>query len=205
MTLSLFQGHFSVFGGLPFVLQMRIAEYFPNVPHILKKRYRVLRYHFDSRFCVSCGKILPKWHEKYICCCRQKYRHYKFQSPERMFQFFERPFYIFSQYSIPLSIFQIKMYENAVNRRGTFFVSSNQPEFLYCFSSLWKESYEEMQRSTTKKLCRRFVRKFINGHTCLHTYLDSFCFDRAEKEYGISFLSCFGKKTTRNRIVYYQP
>lgn len=193
-----FLHHFGAarFDELPFELQMKIARFVPNLPHLTQCQKELVHYHYSKRFCPLCGHTLPFTHKKSFCLCHRKRKRYS--STERQYKIYRRPMVVMNNGSItPFTLLVSHTLTESI-----CFVGSNQPEYLYSLKKVLKPS-DLVDRFSFhgEKLYKKMILYIVNTHTCLRTFLDICTNDQTSFSNGIHVIQAFGHVTTQNRGV----
>lgn len=190
-----------IFNQLPFVLQMRIARFVPNLPHLIPTQNDLLRFHYNKRYCKHCGNALVICHKPSFCLCKKRFTVYKYHIPVRPYKMYTRPLKIMKESLIsPLRLF-VQQY---IEEGRLCYVVSNQPESLYSISfALDVKKIERFQwtyGNQLESLYKKMVRYMVNANTCVRSYCDLFgTLDHVRQiSFPVKTLSVWGKTISQN-------
>lgn len=153
---------------LPFDLQRHILDYAPRLPPLTTHFRSMLSNHFSSRYCQSCGRILPRRWREFHCLCRSRYTRHKFSEAINDASVYLRPKKIITAPTISVQDYNraVSMDDDTLPYRYSHFVYvvSRQQEIVYSFRHLLLR----------QKIAKGRPRLCVNGSTCLRTPTDLF-------------------------------
>lgn len=188
--------HLERFNHLPFVLQMHILSFAPNLPALSGPVRLLLHHHYQKRFCCRCGKPCPSVWREHKCLCNSVYRRTRrFESPIRSYQTYLRPLYVFTKPHVSFSEYQEKSLTYTDQR---YFVSCNQPETVYRLVPLLSYSFHAFRKYSTSSFARTLIQRHINTNTCLRTYEETFFREVASSVRGVDQQRAFHQTRTCN-------
>lgn len=196
-----------IFDRLPWDMQRKIADFCPNLPPINKRAWEIFHVHTASRYCGHCGKILPRWNEKFYCLCRHRHNRQKYHPPTRPFKTYRRPSHVFDAPDVcPLEFAEIEYH---VPEWSDVLLASNQQEYVYRFIDLFHKSDARLRCLITyydndlERVARKYMEKRINTHTCLRSFLDRFVvyLEGETLTPAVEYHECLGRRFTQNTLV----
>lgn len=200
-----------VFDQLPWDMQRKIADFHPNVPALPRMVWNVVHTHMNTRYCGHCGRNLPKWNQTFHCLCRRRFHCQKYHPQTRPFRTYRRPFHIFDKPDV--HEWSYENIFNASHESGDVLVASNQQDYVFNLTTLLRKKLERLRALTarchhdTKKVVEHCIKKRLNTHTCLRSYLDAFAPSlyyplKDDAWYpGVVFIDALGVRDTQNMRV----